>query len=699
MKHLKIFITIIVLLGLSSCAKDIIDLTCDITGVVKDKDSGMPLSNCEVLLTPDNHSITTGSDGLYHFSSLDQGTYTMTFNRSGYISDTRSVDIKAGETATVEMLLQAKASFSLSENVYDFGDLESSHTFVCFNNSAGDCSYILSNLPDWAIVNKEQGTVQAGSNDSFTLTIDRSKVNLGNFSQTITVEYSGKASGTETLLIKMAKVKYNVPSVNTASTAASTSETGFNIDGTITATGGSQITAYGHCWSTSEHPTINNQCNNLGMTDKVGSFTSTVEGLFANTTYYVRAYATNSQGTAYGEEVIIKTIAPNSDIWNGQIASSFAGGSGNSVDPYIIKTGGQLLLMKDYSYEKKYFKLANDINLNNHNWLPFEFSGNLDGNGHTVSNLKISRETDYQGLFSTLNGTVSNLKINGVDISATNNSQIGALAGFAEYAHVSNCEIYINNIIGNTNVGGLIGSENQSYITNCKVSGSNTGCLKGDKYIGGITGYISNGEDFSNNHVNLNIEGSTYIGGCFGGVNYSGLVVSQCSYKGSLKGENIIGGIAGCADAITTTTFGSSIIACKSEAHITASGTDDFNLGVGGISGKRSLSDCYDIVACYSNGSISAPATSYGALVPIYDSRYSPKVSVTHCYSTIEMDKNHREEYPESASIYDSRNITQTLQEYYSEYANYWNFNNTWTWSGKVDGTQFSISCPKLAWE
>ena len=37
--------------------------------------------------------------------------------------------------------------------------------------------------------------------------------------------------------------------------------------------------------------------------------------------------------------------------------------------------------------------------------------------------------------------------------------------------------------------------------------------------------------------------------------------------------------------------------------------------------------------------------------------------------------------------------------EFYSEYAKYWNYNNTWTWNGWVDGKEVSISCPKLAWE
>ena len=455
MRSIKFFI-LLFLLVLSSCAKDIVDLTCSIEGVVKDKDTGIPLTNCEIQITPSNNSVTTSSNGVYSFNELEPGEYTLTYIRSGYITDSRTVSVNAGETSKIKMLLKAKASFSLSENVYDFGDLESNKTFICFNNSASDCSYTISNLPEWILVNKTYGTIKANSNDSFILTIDRSKVGIGTHSQNIMIEYSGKETGTEALLIKMSKVELSTPTVTTAYSATNIEESSFNIEGTITATGGTQITSYGHCWSTTENPTINDQCTNLGMTDKIGAFKSTIEGLLVNTTYYVRAYATNSQGTSYGEQTIVQTLTQDADIWNGQIASSFAGGSGTAVDPYIIKTGGQLLLMKEF--EREYFKLDNDINLNNNNWLPIDFGGYLNGNGHTIYNLKVTRNIDNQGLFSTLSGRVENLRINGVNIQASQNSNIGALAGEARNATIKNCEVLIDNtIIGRNNVGGLIG--------------------------------------------------------------------------------------------------------------------------------------------------------------------------------------------------------------------------------------------------
>ena len=75
--------------------------------------------------------------------------------------------------------------------------------------------------------------------------------------------------------------------------------------GNVTDDGGSAVTERGICWSTSQNPTINNShvANGTGT----GSFTCQMTGLTAGTKYYVRAYAKNSQGTAYGSEVSFTT--------------------------------------------------------------------------------------------------------------------------------------------------------------------------------------------------------------------------------------------------------------------------------------------------------------------------------------------------------------------------------------------------------
>lgn len=77
--------------------------------------------------------------------------------------------------------------------------------------------------------------------------------------------------------------------------------------GNITANGGAEVTARGVCWGTAANPTISGSKTSDGI--DIGSFASAITGLTANTDYYVRAYATNSVGTAYGNELTFKTLA------------------------------------------------------------------------------------------------------------------------------------------------------------------------------------------------------------------------------------------------------------------------------------------------------------------------------------------------------------------------------------------------------
>jgi uncharacterized protein (TIGR02145 family) len=87
--------------------------------------------------------------------------------------------------------------------------------------------------------------------------------------------------------------------VTTAAPSATSTTTG-TCGGTVAADGGSEVTARGVCWSTSANPTTANSktANGSGL----GTFTSALTGLSANTTYHVRAYATNAVGTAYGAD-------------------------------------------------------------------------------------------------------------------------------------------------------------------------------------------------------------------------------------------------------------------------------------------------------------------------------------------------------------------------------------------------------------
>ncbi len=110
---------------------------------------------------------------------------------------------------------------------------------------------------------------------------------------------AGTAYGQETSFTALA-----LPTVSTSTVTDITASTAI-CGGHVTGTGGSNVTARGVCWSTSQSPTLNDSHTSNG--NDIGSFTSYIVGLASNTTYYVRAYATNSAGTAYGDEVFFTT--------------------------------------------------------------------------------------------------------------------------------------------------------------------------------------------------------------------------------------------------------------------------------------------------------------------------------------------------------------------------------------------------------
>jgi gliding motility-associated-like protein len=98
-----------------------------------------------------------------------------------------------------------------------------------------------------------------------------------------------------------------------------------NSGGDVTNDGGASVLAKGVCWATSINPTI---ANNLTVNgNNTGSFLSNINGLLPSTTYFVRAYATNSVGTAYGSQVQFTTPPPTPTL---------------TTNPQILNFGAQL---------------------------------------------------------------------------------------------------------------------------------------------------------------------------------------------------------------------------------------------------------------------------------------------------------------------------------------------------------------------
>jgi len=105
--------------------------------------------------------------------------------------------------------------------------------------------------------------------------------------------------------------------------ATNISNTGVTVTSEIKYDGGSTVTQRGVCWSTNQNPTIADNITTNGAGS--GSFTSSITSLNANTTYYVRSYATNGVGTAYGNQINFTTTLPNPTLVANNSCTSLSG--------------------------------------------------------------------------------------------------------------------------------------------------------------------------------------------------------------------------------------------------------------------------------------------------------------------------------------------------------------------------------------
>jgi len=113
------------------------------------------------------------------------------------------------------------------------------------------------------------------------------------------------------------------PKVTTKS-VSDISGTSAKSGGTVTDEGDGLVTARGVVWGTKSNPEVNLSTKTKDG-DGLGTFTSSITGLSASTSYFVRAYATNSKGTAYGNEVTFNTPASSPPAVSTVAASSVAG--------------------------------------------------------------------------------------------------------------------------------------------------------------------------------------------------------------------------------------------------------------------------------------------------------------------------------------------------------------------------------------
>ena len=205
----------------------------------------------------------------------------------------------------------------------------------------------------------------------------------------------------------------------------------------------------------------------------------------------------------------------------------------------VIKTADELQAMKD-NLSGKYI-LMNDIDLSGYNWEAVgvddvnPFTGELNGNGYVISNLKINKPIeDYQGLFgAVMGGTLKNIALENVDVTGV--GYVGALAG-AIQGDITN-SYSMGSVTGDTAVGGLVGVIEGGNITNSYSTSSVTGV----GFVGGLVGAIQG--NITNSYSMGSVSGDDSVGGLVGHIDTGSINDSYSA--GSVVGKTNVGGFVG----------------------------------------------------------------------------------------------------------------------------------------------------------
>ena len=253
----------------------------------------------------------------------------------------------------------------------------------------------------------------------------------------------------------------------------------------------------------------------------------------------------------------------DADVWDGTIATEYAGGSGTAEDPYLISTPEQLALMVTTSGANtsgKYYRMTADMYLNNtnnpdwkndnpKNWCAPEkdnfFRGNFDGNGHTVRGLYYNGSKQDAALFAGIRGTavsIKNLAIADSSLTTTAN-YAAAFAGQAFNSSVSvfeNCYVYDTvTVTANNYTAGFIGGGTCTSISfkNCASFANVTTAITSNNRYGSFVGGL-----FYNNGTG-DARKITY-NSCIGNIAYTNYVqyptytASYCAVNGTVDSSS-----------------------------------------------------------------------------------------------------------------------------------------------------------------
>ena len=294
--------------------------------------------------------------------------------------------------------------------------------------------------------------------------------------------------------------------------------------------------------------------------------------------------------------VPVSVFADGTEVWDGSIAESFAGGKGTKDDPYQIATGSQLAYFakrvnaEEYGekYADTYFELTEDIDLGGKEWTPigytvadlimggheyFVFSGNFDGNGYIIKNLTIGTETspysgDVCGLFGATSGTIEDVVLENVSINYVGGNHSsgygfrmgGALVGYS-MGDIVNCTVIgldmkagsDGSYVALNSIGGLVGiQDGGTTVSHSRVSGKiEESTKKGN--VGGFVGTLAKGSSakYCGADVSVEVTGNgrgIAVGGFVGignGVTIDETLIENCYATGNITGAEYAGGFVG----------------------------------------------------------------------------------------------------------------------------------------------------------
>ena len=283
-----------------------------------------------------------------------------------------------------------------------------------------------------------------------------------------------------------------------------------------------------------------------------------------------------------------------------EIIIEFSGdGLGTKESPYLISNITQLEeINNDLA---AHYKLIEDIDMSKIEiWNPIgseteRFTGEFDGNGHTISNMTINTWTgnghvsSYIGLFSSLyNCKIKNLNIESVDIEVLNN-HVGSLAGAAENSEIKNCSsdgiVYGVGDAGSY-IGGIVGTNTNGTISGCRFRGR----VDGENYAGGIT------STNTGTIINCSTHGrgdNEYIAAYYPGgiVGSNSGTISCCYNENEIWGNHYYGGCG--AGGIVGNNTNGKIEFCYNTGYVHFATVESGY--VGGICGQGgNVADCYN---------------------------------------------------------------------------------------------------------